>query len=161
GGSALHSLHSGNLADMSDRKRELPQGSGSRVGANGTALAARRQDAGRLRVEEGRTYREIGDELVCSEATAVRYVQRILAERAPTDAEVEAYRAHLIAQSSARLALWAERADKLHADAERQADTRYGEKGESTNDLKPRLYASAVAAERTAISWAERLAKWT
>lgn len=146
-------------------ERELPVGSGARVGANGTALAARRAEAWRLRVDEGLTYAEIGDRLGCADSTACSYVQHVLAEHAPTAESIDRHRAELIAEAAARFRLWSERADHLF----RQGDdldyvrTIHRAKGpdvEVPEDLKPRLYQQAVNAERTAIRWAERLAKW-
>jgi hypothetical protein len=146
-----------------DPRSDEPRNVGGRpCGPEADLLAAKRAEAWRLRTVEQMTFADIGVMLGVSTGTAMRYVQAILAERAPSDEDVEAYRQQLIATAMARSELAFERADELYQDAQDQDRILEGPRGgKIVSTLGPQLYGRAAMWEQRGLHHLDRVARWS
>lgn len=131
-------------------------------GAEADELEARRAEAWRLRVDEGRTFTDIAMLLGVSPSTACSYIATILERKLPGDEEVVTYRQQLVAEARARASLAFERADDLYQKAEDQTLILEGPRGGViVSTLAPQMYGRAAMWEQRAMHHLDRLARWS
>lgn len=142
--------------DQPSRKPGRPQGPAT------DELAAARAEAWRLRVDERRTFADIGLLMGCSTATAQRMVRAVLSEVVPSADEIEMYRRSLTAEALSRAELAFERADELWEMGRAQELILEGSRGGPVvSPLAPALFGRAVQWERAGIHHLDRVAKWS